>query len=383
MPFRPSSRPTWSEIHLNNLKFNFKSVKEFIGPSVKYMAVVKADAYGHGAIPCAKTLESSGADWFGVALPEEGAELRHARISRPILCLGGFWSGQEELLLASDLTPVIFCPKQAEALNRAGHDRGIKAAVHVKVDTGMGRVGVRFDEAADFAERLRTYPNLRVQGLMTHFASADKLEETNFTQLQIDRFNDCVQMFREKGLNPEFVDLANSPASIAYPQSRGNMVRVGGILYGLGDDVLPAEVEKPPLRPVMSLHSRISMLKHVPAGETLGYGRTFTTARDSLIATIPIGYHDGYRRSFSNKAEVIVNGMSAPVIGRVSMDWTIVDVTGIPDPKLGDEVVLIGEQAAQKVSAGQLAGVAETISYEITCGIGRRVPRVYLPAGDS
>ena len=376
------ARPSWAEVNLDNLKFNFKSAKEFIGPSVKYMAVVKADAYGHGAVPCSRALESSGADWFGVALPEEGFELRAAGISRPVLCLGGFWPGQEGRLLEENLTPVIFRLEQCETLNRAALDRGITTEVHVKVDTGMGRVGIRFDGAAEFAETLKTYRNLKVQGIMTHLASADKLDETDFTQSQIDRFDYCVRMFREKGFEPELIDLANSPASIAYPQSRGNLVRLGGILYGLGDDVLPIEVEKPLLKPVMSLHSRIAMLKKVPAGETLGYSRTFTTARDSLIATIPIGYHDGYRRIFSNRAEVVVNGRRAPVIGRVSMDWTIVDVTDIPDAKLDDEVVLIGEQTGQKITAGQLAGIAETISYEITCGISRRVPRLYLPADD-
>ena len=182
----------------------------------------------------------------------------------------------------------------------------------------MGRVGVRFDQAEEFADKLRDFPNLRVEGLMTHFAAADKLTETNFTQLQIDRFNECVKMFREKGFDPQFVDLANSPASVAYPQSRGNMVRLGGILYGLGDDVLPAEINKPLLKPVVSLHSRISMLKDVPAGETLGYSRTFTTGCDARIATIPIGYHDGYRRAFSNKAWVIVNGilLRSPAVSR-------------------------------------------------------------------
>lgn len=375
-------RPTWAQINLDNLRINFNNSKSFIGSDINYMAVVKADAYGHGAVTCARMLENCGIDWFGVALPEEASELRNAGIKKPILCLGGFWSGQEGRILADNLTPAIFRVEQAEQLNRAALERGVTADIHVKIDTGMGRVGVRFDEAVDFADRLKRYPNLRLRGLMTHFASADRLEETDYTELQVRRFSSCTEMFREKGFKPEYFDLANSPASVAYPQARGNMVRLGGILYGLGDDVLPQQIEKPDLKPVLSLHSRIALLKRVPAGESLGYGRTFTTRRDSQIATIPIGYHDGYRRAFSNKARVIVNRRFAPVVGRVSMDWTILDVTEIADVKVGDEVILIGTSADRAISAGDLAGISDTISYEITCGISRRVPRFYLENGE-
>jgi len=372
-----SHRPTWAEIDLDNLAFNFHSAKRFIGNEVKYMAVVKADAYGHGAIECAKRLESEGIDWFGVALPEEGVELRRAGIRKLILCLGGFWDGQESLALNYNLTPVIFQIEKARILNEAATRRGTAVAIHVKIDTGMGRVGVRYDDVREFADALRTLDHLRLEGVMTHFASADDLAQSDFTNLQIQRFNDSIAVFRENGFKPTYLDLANSPGAIAHPSSRGNMVRLGGVLYGLGGDVLPKGIEKPKLKPVLSLHTQIAHIKKVPAGETLGYGRTFTTATDSVIATLPIGYQDGYSRTLSNVGRGIVRDNYAPVVGRVSMDWTILDVTGIPDAKIGDEVLLIGGHGDVQISAEDLAAATQTISYEITCGINRRVPRLY------
>ena len=372
-----SHRPTWAEINLDNLAFNFHSAKKFIGPGPKYMAVVKADAYGHGAVECARRLEAEGADWFGVALPEEGVELRKAGIRKLILCLGGFWEGQETLALNYSLTPVIFQIEKASILNEAAARRGTDISIHVKIDTGMGRIGVRFDQVSDFAERLRSLTHLRVEGLMTHFAAADDLGQKDFTNLQIDRFNSAIEIFREKGFAPAYLDMANSPGAVVHPQSRSNLVRLGGILYGLGGDVLPDGPPKPDLKPVMSLHTKIAHLKLVPAGETIGYGRTFATQRDSLIATVPIGYQDGYRRSLSNLGRAIVRGTYAPVAGRVSMDWTMLDVTGVEGVRAGDEVTMIGEDNGLRISAEDLARATGTISYEITCGIDRRVPRLY------
>ena len=373
-----AQRPTWTEINLDNLLFNFHSVKKFIGEHLGFMAVVKADGYGHGAVECARKLEKAGIDWFGVALPEEGLELRQNGITKPVLCLGSFWSGQENLLLQNNLTPVIYQTQMAEKFDRAAKERNMIAAVHIKIDTGMGRIGVRFDEAEFFAENLKRFSNLRVEGLMTHFAAADNLRENDFTGKQVKRFETCAAMFEAKGFRPVYKDLANSPAAVAHPESHGNLVRIGGIIYGLGDDVLPREIEKPPLKPVLSLFSQIAHLKYVPGGETLGYSRTFTTQKDSLIATIPIGYQDGLPRSLSNKGRVLINGRFAPVVGRISMDWTILDVTDIPNVKVNDEVILIGEQNDLKITAGEIAGLTETISYEITCGINRRVARKYV-----
>jgi alanine racemase len=341
------------------------------------MAVVKADGYGHNAVHCAVRLEKEGVDWFGVALPEEGVELRKVSIKTPVLCLGGFWAGQEKVLLDNDLTPVIYNLDKAESYDRAAKSAGKIAPVHIKIDTGMGRIGVRFDQIENFATKLREFGNLRVEGIMTHFAAADDLSENDFTNLQIKLFNECVATFQNKGFSPTYRDLANSPGAVVHEESRGNMVRLGGILYGLGADVLPKDCVKPELKPVMSLYSQISHLKKVPKGETIGYNRTFKTSKDSLIATIPIGYEDGLPRTLSNLGKVLVNGHFAPIVGRISMDWTIIDVTNIPDVKLEDKVTIIGRDNGLSISAEEIAALSNTISYEITCGINRRVTKIY------
>jgi len=371
-------RPTFAEINLDNLAFNFHSVKKFVGENLEYMAVVKADAYGHGAVCCAKKLEAEGVNWFGVALPEEGLELRENGIKTPILCLGSFWMGQENLLLENDLTPVIYQLETAEKFNQAAEEKAVSADVHIKIDTGMGRIGIRFDEVTEFVENFKKFKNLRIEGLMTHLAAADNLQVDYFTSEQIKRFDEAVEIFESNGFNPKYKDLANSPGAVAHENSRRNLVRIGGILYGLGDDILPKNIEKPELKPVMSLHTQIAHLKKVPRGETLGYSRTFTTEKDSIIATIPIGYQDGYNRSLSNCGQVIINSYFAPVVGRISMDWTILDVSEIPNVKVNDEVVLIGRQNKLEIKASDLARKLKTISYEITCGINRRVVRKYV-----
>lgn len=369
-------RPTWAEIDLDALAFNFRSVKEFVGDGVEQMAVVKANAYGHGAVPCARRLEAEGADWFAVATIEEGVELRQAGIAKPTLVFGGFWPGQELAVLNHDLTPVVYRIDQAESLASAAR-QGEPAKIHVKIDTGMGRVGFRWDAIGEVADRLTAIPNLEIEGLMTHFAVADKLEENEFTNDQMARFTQAVDIFHSKGFRPRYIDMANSPGAVAHPMSRAKMIRPGGVLYGLGGDVLPRGIEKPELRPVMSVKTKIAMIKSVPRGETIGYGRTFTTARDSAIATIPIGYHDGIPRSVSNKGRVIINGKFAPVVGRVSMDWITIDITDAPETSVGDVVTVIGQDGGRSILAEDIAEITDTISYEITCGIGPRVPRVY------
>jgi alanine racemase len=373
-------RPTWAEIDLDSLASNFHSVKNFVGDRIRQMAVVKADAYGHGAVSCSRRLEAEGVDWFGVATVEEGLELRNAGINRPILVLGGFWPGQERDLLANNLTPVIFRYELAELFDRAAKEAGIIADYHLKVDTGMGRVGIRSVELPDLADWLLTLSSLKLDGLMTHFAVADDLNQNDFTNSQMLQFANALSLLHDRGFRPSFVDMANSPGAVAHPGSRGNMVRLGGVLYGLGDDVLPVNIERPVLRPVLSLHTRVAAVKHIDAGESLGYGRTFRTERPSVIATIPIGYHDGYRRLLSNRARTIINGRSAPVVGTISMDWTIIDVTDVPDVKVEDEVKLIGSNGEMTIAASDLAAITGTISYEITCGISSRVPRIYTPA---
>ncbi len=376
-----SNRPTRAEINLDALASNLRNIKDFVGGDSRYMAVVKADAYGHGSVRCAQRLESEGIDWFGVAIPQEGVELRVSGIRKRILCLGGFWGGQETLLLNHQLTPVLYRLDQAEAFNEAAKGRGTLAEVHLKIDTGMGRIGVRYDEIDAFLDKFARFANLHVEGMMTHFAAADDPDSDEFTRLQITRFENAMKAAEARGHRPVYRDLANSPATFAHPASRGNLVRLGGALYGLTDDVLSKSSPRPDLAPVMTVISEIVHLKKVPKGETLGYGRTFTTARDSMIATLPIGYQDGYPRLLSNKARVVVNGEFAPVVGRVSMDWTLVDVTDIEGAGIGDEAVLIGSREGKSVRAEELAAMSDTISYEITCGINRRVTRMYVESG--
>jgi alanine racemase len=374
----PNRRPTFAEIDLDNLAFNLRSVRSFIKSDLRYMAVVKANAYGHGAVDCSRRLQREGADWFAVASPNEAVELRLGGITRPILCLGGPWPEEEGLILHHSITPVIFDIAYAERTAHAARDRGEKAAIHIEIDTGMGRVGVPSENAAEFAERLRGFPELEVEGLMTHFSSADDLGETEFTNSQIEKFANAVRTFQAKGFSPSIIDMANSPGAVAYPASHGNMVRIGGMLYGLGGDVLPPGIDHPELRPVMSVVSAISFMKSVPEGTSLGYGRTFVTERESVIGTMPIGYHDGYRRGLSNRGRAIVNGNFVPVVGRISMDWTMIDLTDVPDANLGDKVILIGSEADLSIKAEDLAAELDTISYEVTCGISARVPRRYV-----
>jgi len=372
-------RPTWAEIDLNNLASNFKKIRERVSPAARVMAIVKANAYGHGAVECARRLAKEGADWFGVALPEEGMELRAAGISQPVLCLGGYWPGQAALCVQQRLTPVVYRVDMIEALNRAADNAGVVADVHVKVDTGMGRLGVRFDQLSEFVAALEPFRNVRIDGLMSHLAAADDAACQPLTRDQIQRFDDAVGLFRDLGYRPTHLHLANSAGVFGHRESWGNMVRPGGVLYGLWRDVLPLSISNAELLPVMSLHSRISLLKWVPPGETIGYGCTFEASRKSLIATLPIGYHDGYMRGLSNRAHVIVRGMYAPVVGRISMDLTLVDVTNVPGVEIDDQVVLLGSQNPElKVTAEDLARISGTLSYEVTCGVSERVPRVYI-----
>jgi len=374
-------RPTWAEINLNNLAANFNVIKERVSHVAKVMAVVKADAYGHGAVQCARRLSKEGAEWFGVAMPEEGIELRAAGIGQPILVLGGFWDGQAAACIRQRLTTVVYRLDMIAALDQVASETGGVADVHVKVDTGMGRLGVRMDQLAEFLSGLKKFQNVRIDGVMTHFAAADDDACEPLTNVQIRRFHEAVAMFREHGYNPTYLHLANSAGIYSHPEAWGNLVRPGGVLYGLWRDVLPTTITDAGVRQVMSLHSRISLLKWVSAGETIGYGCTFEASRKTLIATLPIGYHDGYMRGLSNRAKVIVRGVYAPVVGRVSMDLTLVDVTNVPDVELNDPVMLLGtERNNSKVSitAEDLARIAGTLSYEVTCGVGPRVPKVYL-----
>lgn len=368
-------RPTWAEIDLDALAANFREVRRRVAPRVAVMGVVKADAYGHGAAACARRLAAEGADWFGVATPEEAIELRRAGVAQPILSFGGFWPGQAASCVREKITPAVYRFDVAEALDRAARDAGVVADAHVKIDTGMGRLGARYDEAGEFADKLRGLKHVRVDGLMTHFAAADEPGRDCFTQDQLGRFAEAKSAFRARGVTPRFEHLANSAATFAHPETWGDMVRPGGVLYGLWRDVLPPLDEAPRLRPVMSLRSRVTLLKRVHRGETLGYGCSYEAAREMLVATVPVGYHDGYMRALSNRGRVILRGAFAPVIGRVSMDLTLIDVTDVDGVETGERVTLLGADGELEIPAEDMARTAGTISYEITCGISGRVAR--------
>jgi alanine racemase len=372
-----SLRPTRTKINLGNLEANFRSIRKFVGSTPEMLCVVKADAYGHGAIACSKVLDEAGADWFGVALPEEGFDLRAAGIRKPILAMGSFWRGQEDSVVEHDITSSLFNFEIAQLLDSAAKRRGRIVSAHVKIDTGMGRIGIRPEQVSEFARNLTTLSNVKIEGLMTHLSVADDLDQTDFTREQNRQFEFAAEAFRDAGHPLRYLNMANSPGAVAHDYSRKDLLRIGGILYGLGGDVLPKGVPAPELLPVMSLISEIAHLKEVPAGTPLGYGRTFQTTRPSLIATIPIGYHDGLPRSLSNKGEVLVRGKRAPIAGRVSMDWTIIDVTDIPEAKVGDRVTVIGSDSSESILAEDLARLTGTISYEITCGIHGRAVRQY------
>jgi alanine racemase len=371
-----AARPTWAEIDLGNLRHNYRVMRGALRDGAQLMPVLKADAYGHGAVECGRTLAAEGADWFAVALPEEGYRLRAAGIGGRIFCVGGFWQGQAAGLIAREITPAIFRLDAAEELNAQARAAGKLVEYHLKVDTGMGRLGVPWEEVGAFAAGLRSFEALRLTGVLTHFADADGVE-TAGTARQVARYQQAVEVLTHQGFDPVWLHLANSAGIHAYPEAHGTLARAGATLYGLVRDVLSPRLAPLDLRPVMSLHSRIILLKRVPAGTPLGYGGTFITARESLIATLPIGYADGVRRGLSNRGRVLVNGRFAPIVGRVSMDLTIIDVTELTGVGLGDEVVILGEQDGRRLLAEDLAAAADTISYEIVTGISTRVPRHY------
>lgn len=340
------------------------------------MAVVKADAYGHGAARCAQVLAQAGADWFGVALLEEALELRAAHITKPVFCLGGFWPAQAEELIQLELTPVLFRLDAAAALNERARAHNRVANVHVKVDTGMGRLGVPLTELADFCAAFKAFTHLRLDGLMTHLASADD-EDSAYTEKQLVLYDEALTLLQAQGFAPTWRHLANSAGMHGHPRARGNLVRAGALLYGLTRDILRPGQAPWPVKPVLSLHSRVAWLKTVPAGTAIGYGCTFVTQRESRIATIPIGYADGLRRALSNQGRVIVRGAWAPIVGRVSMDLTMLDVTDVPGVALDDEVILLGESGGLCITAEDLAAQLGTVSYEIITGVSARVPHVY------
>ncbi|MFQ5877651.1 MAG: alanine racemase [Acidobacteriota bacterium] len=366
-------RPTWAEIDLDALADNLALVRGRVG-SRPILAVVKADAYGHGAVRVALALQEQGIDLLGVALPEEGVELRAAGVRCPILVLGGFAPPQADLLLIHDLTPAIYRPDQVASLRAAAERRGVVAAAHLKIDTGMGRLGVPAGALPSFLPVLQAASGrVRLSGAFSHLAVADDPDDP-FTRAQLVLFEEALEELGRAGLRPDLVHIANSAAVMDHRPAWMSLVRPGIMLYGYP----PSERMTPlPLRPVLSLRARIIYIKDVPPGASLGYGRTWIAPRPSRIASLPLGYDDGLPRLLGNRGHVLVRGRPAPIVGRISMDLTTVDVTGIPEAALGDEAILIGASGQARLGADQLAAWAETIHWEVLCGIGPRVPRLY------
>jgi alanine racemase len=358
-------------VDLNALSHNYQEVVRRIGDR-KVLAVVKAQAYGHGAIAVSRRFVELGSHMLGVALVEEGRDLRDAGITAPILVMAPVFSEQAEVIVNAKLTPVVYTLAIARALSDAAAGAGRTLAVHVKIDTGMGRIGLSPEEAVDFVVAVGKLPGLAVEGIMTHFADAD-LRDKAFASAQMDRFESLIRLLEAKGISIPLRHAANSAAVLEYDRALLTMVRPGLMLYGYNP--LESRVSAD-LRPVLSLVTRVAFLKRVPAGVPISYGRTFVTKRESLIATIPIGYADGYSRGLSNKGEAIVRGVRVAVAGRVCMDMTMLDVTGVPGVAEGDEVVLIGTGGNERITADDIAAKTNTIAYEVLCGISGRVPRI-------
>jgi len=374
------SRPTIAEISLTALRHNLALVREAVGEGCGILAVVKADAYGHGFMDVSTLLDHEGVTAFGVAFLAEGIQLRKSGIDRPILILGGIYPGQEKKCVGFNLATTIFGMEQARVLDAAAGRLYRKAKVHVKIDTGMGRLGIDHEAAEDFFRELRELRNLELDGVISHFAAADELDDSgsSYTAMQAARFEQAVAVCRSFGFTPRYIHIANSAAVFSRELAGCNLVRPGIVLYG----ALPSSdfAGRLSLKPVMRLVSRIAMLKQVAAGTNISYARRYSAPGPRLIASVPVGYADGYPRSLTNKAEVIVRGGRAPVVGTVCMDWFMVDVTDIPGAAVGDEVTLLGcDRDGNCIHAEELAEKAGTIPYEIFCGISKRVPRVYLP----
>ncbi len=366
-------RPTVAEIDLEALAFNYRQIRRRVPRGTKILAVVKADAYGHGALPVSLKLERLGVHCLGVAILEEGIALRKGGVKAPILILGGIFKEGAEEAIRYGLTPVAFEIDPLIELSKAARKKGRNAKVHLKVDTGLGRLGVPFDRFPAFLREVKRIQNLEVEGLLSHFSMTEGEEE--YSTAQWKRFQQALEVCRKEGFRCRYVHMANSANLILFPEFSGNMVRPGLMLYGAYPS--PRCQERIDLKPVLTLKTVIHFLKSVPPGSRISYGGTFVTQRESLIATLPIGYADGYSTLLSNRGEVLIRGKRAPVVGRVCMDLITVDVTDIPGVEKGDEVVLIGNQGKERITAEEIAGIIGSIPYEVFCLIGKRVPRVY------
>ena len=388
-------RPVWAEVSFSALAENYRAIRDYINPVSekrptprKVLSIVKGNGYGHGGPQVAKALEQVGSDWFGVASAAEGREIRRNGVSKPILVLGGFWPGEEKNLLEHDLTPAIHRCEQLAAFECAAAKlRKKHVAIHLKVDTGMNRLGIAPTDADCFARQLAKCPHLELDGVFTHFASSEVLNDSPTgiqTRLQTERFYRAVERLRALGVDTGLLHLANSAAIAARPETWADMVRPGAILFGYHPGIEPLErrheiESKFPLRPVMSLRARLIGLRSVAAGDSVGYNASWIAQRPSKTAVMSAGYGDGIPRSLGNRGAVHICGHRAPMIGIISMDVTLLDVTDVPDVAIGDIATVYGTDGENVYPANVIARSIGTVSSDLLCSISQRVPRFYLP----
>lgn len=373
-------RAAWAEVDLDALAHNMKEIKRLTEEGALVTAVIKADGYGHGAKKIAQTLLDNGADRFAVAVLDEGIELRKAGFSVPILILGFTDKERAEEIIGYDLEQAVYSWDLAEAISKEAVNQKKTAKIHIKVDTGMGRIGLKpDDDSVQLIKKISQLPNIIIEGIFTHFAIADE-KDKEYTKEQYQKLIRICGELEKENVRINIKHCGNSATIIDLPEMHLNMVRAGIILYGLkpSDEVMLDKLE---LKQVMSLKVRITHVKEIEAGQSVSYGRKFIAGKKSKIASLPIGYADGYTRMLSGKAEALVKGRRVPVVGRICMDQCMIDITGIEDVKVGDEVVLFGKQGDGFIHIDELAEKLDTINYEIVCMISKRVPRVYVKDG--
>jgi len=374
MKVKVNVRPTKAIVNLAAIAHNIRELKRHAGGNVLFMAVIKADAYGHGIVPVAKMAVASGADWLGVALLEEAVKLRRAGITSPILIFGIVPPEGGVAAVKYNISVAVCRLANVLELNKAAEEVGQKASVQIKVDTGMGRIGLQPENVLSFVESLATLKHIRIEGLFSHFSSADDKDKT-YAYRQLERFKRVIASLDARGINIPIKHFAGSAATLDLPASYFDMVRPGISLYG----IYPSNhVSKAiDLQPAMALKTQIIFIKDLSKGSPISYGNTYVTSKSSRIATLPIGYADGYPRLLSNQGEVLVCGRRVPVVGRVCMDMTMIDVSDAPGVEVGTEVILFGRQNGDEIFVDEIAYKAGTIAYEILCGITNRVPKVY------
>lgn len=365
----------WVEVNLDNLAHNIRALKEKVGPSVKLLPMLKANAYGCGIAIVGKTAIENGADWLGVELIEEALDLRSANIAAPIIVFGPVASWYAKAIVDNDLHITLRDEDTLNAITMCASAQHKIMPVHIELDTGLHRLGFKVDDALSIIYQIENNPFVKLEGVWTHFASSDD-PDSSFTRIQFKKYKSFIKILNEKGIGVPIQHVANSAAFIQYPEMRLNMSRCGETVYGL----VPRRdlLQSIDLKPVVEWKTRIVWIQSVAAGASVGYGQTWVAKRESQIGTISLGYADGYRRSFSNRSHVLIRGKSSPVIGRLSMQMTMIDLTDIPDAILNDEVVVMGQQGSKYVSAYDLAEWAGTAEFEILLGISSRVPRYYL-----